>query len=91
VIDIPITTSQHTRINRDDPGGFMRWYQAIRKRLLSQEPSVVHVEEYNDVTDEIEKSLWDIKESLDLPTEEIEISLETRRRAISLKSQKSNS
>ena len=69
----------------------MRWYQAIRKRLLSQEPSVVHVEEYNDVTDEIEKSLWDIKESLDLPTEEIEISLETRRRAISLKSQKSNS
>lgn len=91
MICIRITTNEHTRIIRDDLGDFMRWYQTLRKRLTNQDVSVVYVEEYDNVTDAIEQSLWDIKESLDLPTEEIEISLESRRRSIFLRSQKSNS
>jgi hypothetical protein len=31
-------------------------------------------------TDEIEKALWDIKTELDIPTEEIELAIESRRR-----------
>lgn len=34
------------------------------------------VEEPDDYTDEIEKSLWEIKESFDLPTEEVQKSVE---------------
>ena len=33
------------------------------------------VEEPEDFTDEIEKSLWEIKESFDLPTEEVQKSI----------------
>jgi len=33
-----------------------------------------------EATDEIEKALWDLKEALDLPTEEIELAVESRRR-----------
>mgnify|MGYP003628830282 FL=1 len=33
-----------------------------------------------EATDEIEKALWDIKDSLDIPTEEIELAIESRRR-----------
>jgi len=30
-------------------------------------------------TDEIEKALWDIKDAMDIPTEEIELAVESRR------------
>ena len=33
-----------------------------------------------EATDEIEKALWDIKTELDIPTEEIELAIESRRR-----------
>ena len=33
-----------------------------------------------ETTDEIEKVLWDIKDALDIPTEEIELAIESRRR-----------
>jgi len=33
-----------------------------------------------EATDEIEKVLWDIKDALDIPTEEIELAIESRRR-----------
>ena len=33
-----------------------------------------------ETTDEIEKALWDIKEALDIPTEEIELAVDSRRR-----------
>jgi hypothetical protein len=33
-----------------------------------------------EATDEIEKALWDIKTALDIPTEEIELAIESRRR-----------
>jgi len=32
-----------------------------------------------ETTDEIEKALWDLKDSMDLPTEEIEMALESRK------------
>ena len=60
----------------------MSWYtDIIKKRFRASKTSIVYVEEHDDITDEIERSLWDIKEHLDLPTEEIEISLQTRRDA----------
>ena len=33
-----------------------------------------------ETTDEIEKALWDIKETMDIPTEEIETAIESRKR-----------
>jgi len=33
-----------------------------------------------EATDEIEQALWDIKDALDIPTEEIEIAIESRRK-----------
>jgi len=65
----------------------MGWYSdLIKKRLKHKDPVISYSEEYDDITDEIEKSLWEIKDSLDLPTEEIEISLESRRKALRYKS-----
>ena len=32
-----------------------------------------------ETTDEIEKALWELKDSMDLPTEEIEMALESRK------------
>jgi len=33
-----------------------------------------------ETTDEIEQALWDIKDALDIPTEEIELAIESRRK-----------
>jgi len=33
----------------------------------------------SEVTDEIEKALWQLKDGMDLPTEEIEIAVESRK------------
>ena len=33
-----------------------------------------------EATDEIERALWDIKDSMDIPTEEIELAIESRRK-----------
>jgi hypothetical protein len=63
----------------------MNWYAEIRKRFRTSEPAVVYAEECDEITDEIEKSLWEIKDSLDLPTEEIEISLASRKKALQWK------
>ena len=46
---------------------------------FKQEPLTVYVEEEDNITDEIEKSLMEIKNSFDLPTEEIEMSIKSRR------------
>ncbi len=35
-----------------------------------------------DITDEIEKSLLELKDAYDLPTEEVEISIKTRKKSI---------
>ena len=42
-------------------------------------PETFVVEEEDHITDEIEKSLWDLKFALDLPTEEIERAVLSRR------------
>jgi hypothetical protein len=33
-----------------------------------------------EATDEIEEALWNIKDSMDIPTEEIELAIESRRK-----------
>jgi hypothetical protein len=33
-----------------------------------------------EATDEIEQALWDIKDAMDIPTEEIEVAIESRRK-----------
>ena len=56
------------------------FYKNFFKKLYREtSPSVVFVEEEDDITDEIEKSLWIIKESLDLPTEEIDTAIMSRK------------
>ena len=50
-------------------------------KYFSSKPTVVEIEEddFKDITDEIEKSLWEIKDVYDIPTEEVELSISTRR------------
>jgi hypothetical protein len=44
------------------------------------EPIVIEEEDLEcEVTDEIERSLWELKEAFDLPTEEVLISVASRR------------
>lgn len=52
-----------------------------RIKLRAPEPEVVYIdeEEYDIITDEIEKSLLEIKNAYDIPTEEIEKSVLSRR------------
>tara|TARA_R110002020_G_scaffold401953_4_gene612130 strand:+ start:1177 stop:1389 length:213 start_codon:yes stop_codon:yes gene_type:complete len=61
-------------------------YNKVRTRFkyFNNEPEVyeVIVEDNLDYTDEIEKALWDIKLSLDLPTEEVEIAVESRYKSL---------
>jgi hypothetical protein len=54
----------------------------IRRNIFHREEKVFEIEEDLDceVTDEIEKTLLYIKEAMDIPTEEIELSVESRRR-----------
>ncbi len=56
------------------------FYKNFFKRLYREEkPAVIFVEEEDDITDEIEKSLWIIKNNMDLPTEEIDIAIMSRK------------
>ncbi len=56
------------------------FYKNFFKKLYKEaQPSIVFVEEEDDITDEIEKSLWLIKNSMDLPTEEIDIAIMSRK------------
>ena len=41
-----------------------------------------------EVTDEIERALWELKEELDLPTEEINMAVDSRKKSIDYKSEK---
>jgi hypothetical protein len=40
--------------------------------------NTIYVDYEDDITDEIEKSLWEIKNNLDLPTEEIDNAILSR-------------
>ena len=58
----------------------MKWYKKfINKKSKPAEYKTFYIKEEEDITDEIEKSLWIIKDVLDLPTEEIERSVESRK------------
>ena len=52
----------------------------FKKNLVwKKPPETFVVEEEDHITDEIEKSLWDLKFALDLPTEEIEMAVLSRK------------
>ena len=58
----------------------MNWVKSkIRSIIFKKEMLPVYVEEVDDITDEIERALWLIKEDLDLPTEEVDQAVEGRR------------
>ncbi len=57
----------------------MKWYERIIKKSYPKKYETFYVEEEDEITDEIEKSLWIIKEELDLPTEEIQKSVDSRK------------
>ena len=54
----------------------------IKRSVFFREEQVFEIEEDLDceVTDEIEKTLLFLKDAMDIPTEEIELSVESRRR-----------
>lgn len=65
---------------------FNNFYDMVKTgvKYFSNEPEVYEVlmDDKADYTDEIEKALWEIKESLDLPTEEIEIAVASRHKSL---------
>ena len=59
-----------------------KFIQNIRNKIQYRRVEKTHfIEEDLDceVTDEIEKALWNLKEDMDLPTEEIEKAVESRK------------
>jgi len=46
------------------------------RNLIRLPPKTEHVEEVEDLTDEVEKSLWELKSTYDLDTEEVSMSIE---------------
>ena len=50
-------------------------------KIKSTETPVVYFEDRDDITDEIEKSLLEIKELYDFPTEEIDNAIDSRRKS----------
>ena len=54
-------------------------FKWLEKRNHISESITLEVEMPDDITDEIEKSLIELKEAYDLPTEEVEASINTRR------------
>ena len=55
----------------------------IRRRYFADQElmETYHIDKdlTKETTDEIEKALWDIKDTMDIPTEEIEMAIESRR------------
>ena len=58
-----------------------KFIQNIRNKIQYKQVEKVHIIDGDlddDVTDEIEKALWELKEGMDLPTEEIEKAVKSR-------------
>jgi len=50
--------------------------QLFRKiKYIIQQPTIIEVEDKDEITCEVERSLWELKDVYDLPTEEVEISV----------------
>ena len=65
-----------------------KFIQNIRNKIQYKQVEKVHIIDGDlddDVTDEIEKALWDLKEGMDLPTEEIEKAVNSRNKKKSKK------
>ena len=61
-----------------------RFIKVIRNKIsYLREEKTYEIEEDIDceITDEIEKALWVIKEDMDLPTEEVAIAVDSRKKA----------
>jgi hypothetical protein len=59
-----------------------KFIQNIRNKIQYKQAEKVHVIDDDlddDVTDEIEKALWVLKEDMDLPTEEVEKAVKSRK------------
>ncbi len=56
-----------------------KWFE---KKKFTPQTLTFEAEMPDDITDEIEKSLLELKDAYDLPTEEVEISIETRKQSI---------
>tara|TARA_R100000808_G_C2100787_1_gene117926 strand:- start:523 stop:801 length:279 start_codon:yes stop_codon:yes gene_type:complete len=59
-----------------------KFIQNIRNKIQYKQVQKVHIIDDDlddDVTDEIEKALWVLKEDMDLPTEEIEKAVKSRK------------
>tara|TARA_A100001391_G_C4889094_1_gene230353 strand:+ start:149 stop:349 length:201 start_codon:yes stop_codon:yes gene_type:complete len=59
-----------------------KFIQNIKNRIYYSKEKTYEIEEDIDceVTDEIEKALLDLKEDMDLPTEEIELAVTSRQK-----------
>jgi hypothetical protein len=60
----------------------LRLKDIFRKPVKVLEPLTYRVEEPEDMTDEIELALMELKDSFDLPTEEVERAIASRRVSI---------
>ena len=59
-----------------------KFIQNIRNKIQYKRVEKVHLIDDDlddDVTDEIEKALWELKEGMDLPTEEVKKAVESRK------------
>ena len=59
-----------------------KFIQNIRNKIQYKQVEKVHIIDGDlddDVTDEIEKALWVLKEDMDLPTEEVEKAVKSRK------------
>ena len=60
---------------------FLEINALFRKRMQAREPKIIEVDEYDDITDEIEKSLIQIRNVMNLSEEEVSTAIKSRRAA----------
>ena len=58
-----------------------RFMRNIRNQFFKQETYVMEEDLECEVTDEIEKALWILKEEMDLPTEEVQKAVDSRHKS----------
>ena len=67
---------ERLEIRKQNMRNRMRNRYCADKRIME----IYHIKEdlTSESTDEIERALWDLKDTMDIPTEEIEIAIESR-------------
>jgi hypothetical protein len=56
----------------------IRFIEALKAKIRTSATEVVEVEDEEEITDEIIKSLYELKAVFDLPTEEVEVAVKSR-------------